>query len=109
MIAVIYQFSVKPGYEEQYKQHWQLIAGYFAEHRGAIGSTLHSNDDGKWVVYSRWPDRETWQASWPGDNAPADVLPDTIGQAIVRMRECVYEELTQAELVVDVAHDYLSR
>ena len=38
MFAVIYKFKLKPSQEELYQLHWQKIASYFIESRGAIGS-----------------------------------------------------------------------
>lgn len=88
MFAAIYQGYVKPGRESEYQQLWSRIACYFVEQRGAIGSTLHQAEDGRWVAYSRWPDKETRDASWPGDAEPSKALPPDICQAIVSIKDC---------------------
>ena len=86
MFAVIYRFKLKPHQEKSYQQYWNIIAHYFIEQRGAIGSCLHKGEDSLWVAYSRWPDRATRDAAWPGDNAPNEQLPDNIREVIKKMQ-----------------------
>ena len=57
MIAVLYQFHLRPGTEDGYKKLRRQVVSYFKEHRGALGSSLHQCEDGLWMAYSRWPDR----------------------------------------------------
>jgi len=52
MFAVIYQNYIKPEKEADYKAAWRLVAGYFIERRGALGSCLHQTNDGLWIAYS---------------------------------------------------------
>lgn len=92
MFAVIYQGYTKPGTEEEYKTAWRLVATYFVKLRGALGSSLHQREDGLWVVYSRWPDRATRDASWPGENAPSTELPHAVRQAVVTIQQCLDKE-----------------
>lgn len=110
MIAVIYRFHLQPHQEETYKKLWNTIASYFVTHRGALGSCLHKGPDGLWVAYSRWPDLETRDASWPGDDAPAHELPENVKSTIVEMQK-IKEENTNLpqldEIVMDVVDDML--
>lgn len=78
MFAVIYKFKLKAQQEDLYQYHWHKIANFFIEHRGAISSCLHKGDVGLWVAYSRWPDKEARDASWPGEEASNDELQETI-------------------------------
>lgn len=41
-------------------------------HRGGLGSRLHLAEDGWWVAYAQWPDRETWERSQAMDSADAE-------------------------------------
>jgi len=107
MIAVIYQGYIKPGSENEYQNAWHKIATYFVEHRGAIGSTLHRSDNGLWVAYSRWPDKATRDASWPGENAPSSELPDDIRQAIITLKNCIDENRKIPEICLEVVDDLL--
>jgi hypothetical protein len=112
MFAVIYRFRLKPHQEENYRKYWNLIVNYFLEKRGAIGSCLHKNDDGLWVAYSRWPNRVTRDASWPGDNAPSNELPADIRDVIKKMQVIKEEnqDLEQYEdICLDVIEDKLLR
>ena len=109
MFAVIYQMYVKPGREPEYQELWSKIASYFVEHRGAIGSCLHRGSDGLWLAYSRWPNQATRDASWPGDDAPSDQLPEDIRQAILSIKDCLDPERKCPEICLDVVEDLLSK
>lgn len=107
MFAVLYRGYLKPGCETDYKKHWHKLAHYFVEQRGAIGSCLHQAEDGLWVAYSRWPDKATRDASWPGDNAPADTLPEDIKMAITVIKNCLDPERKLPEICMEVVDDLL--
>lgn len=107
MFAVIYRAHVLPGCEEQYQQLWEVIAKYFVERRGAIGSCLHKTEEGYWLAYSRWPDKATRDASWPGDDAPSTELPDNIRQAIIDIKACVDQERKFPQIQMEVVNDLL--
>ena len=105
MIAVIYRFHLTPGKEAEYQQHWHTVATHFKAHRGALGSCLHKGEDGLWVAYSRWPDRETWRASWPEGEAPMDHLPAEVREAALQMKTCVEEGKRLPDVVLDLVAD----
>ena len=108
MFAVIYQGYLKPGREEEYLQAWHQIATYFVNHRGAIGSCLHKAEDGKWIAYSRWPDKATRDASWPtGENAPSKELPIEIQQAILQIKDCIDQDKKLPDICMEVVRDLL--
>lgn len=86
MFAVIYRFHLKPHQEALYQELWHTIATYFVQYRGAIGSCLHKGDNGLWVAYSRWLNKATRDAAWPGDNAPNEELPQAIRETIQQMQ-----------------------
>ena len=60
MFAVIYNFNVKPGLEDQFEKNWADMTYEFRESHGGLGSGLHKKDDGKYIASARWPDRKTW-------------------------------------------------
>jgi hypothetical protein len=109
MFAVIYRGFVKPEHEEEYQQHWHNIATYFVKSRGALGSCLHKASDGMWLAYSRWPDKATRDASWPGEEAPSSELPDSIRQAIFGLKNCRDEERELPEITMEVVDDLLMK
>ena len=107
MFAVIYQGYVKSGREVEYKQAWNKIAKYFVERRGAIGSCLHRTSDGLWVAYSRWPDKETRDASWPGEDAPSNELPPEIRKAVLTIKDCLDQTRKLPDICMEVVDDLL--
>ena len=101
--AVIYRSIVKPGYDDLYLKNWKIVANYFVQERGALGSTLHKSEDGMWVAYSRWPDRATRDASWPQTSEGVNQdLPVNIQQAIIALRDCFDAEQRLPEICMEV-------
>jgi len=107
MFAVIYQAYIKTGREDEYQQCWHKVAEYFIKERGALGSCLHRADDGLWLAYSRWPDKATRDASWPGDNAPSEELPEDIRESIKIIQDCLDTTKKFPEICMDVMNDLL--
>lgn len=106
-LAVIYRAYLKTGKEEEYQTAWKIVAKYFMQYRGAIGSCLHKAADGLWVAYSRWPDQKTRDASWPGESAPSDVLPSEIRDAILTIKDCLDPERKLPDICMEVVSDFL--
>jgi hypothetical protein len=107
MFAVIYQGYTKSDRESEYREAWNSVARYFVEQRGAIGSCLHRTSDGLWLAYSRWPDKKTRDASWPGENAPSTELPLEIRKAVLTIKDCLDQERTLPEICMEVIDDLL--
>jgi hypothetical protein len=110
MFAVIYQFKLRPHQESLYKECWDKIVNYFLEKRGAIGSCLHKGESNLWVAYSRWPDKKTRDAAWPGEDAPNNELPDDIRDAILKIQAIKEEnqDLEQYdEICLNVVNDMM--
>ena len=106
--AVIYQGYVKSGRELEYREAWRLVARYFVEQRGAIGSCLHRTTDGMWLAYSRWPDKKTRDASWPGEDAPSNELPPEIRKAVLTIKDCLDQNRKIPEICMEVVDDSLN-
>jgi hypothetical protein len=109
VFAVIYQGYLKPGREEEYRKLWKQIASYFVEQRGALGSCLHRGSDGLWLAYSRWPDKATRDASWPGESAPSEELPEEIRKVILAIKDCGDQERKIPEICLEVIEDLWSK
>lgn len=103
MIAVIYRFYVKKGFEETYQKAWSVVALYFKNHRGALGSSLHKGEDCLWVAYSRWPDEKTRKASWPTGKD----FPDKVQKALDTMKACTDQRRKLPEISLNVMSDLL--
>lgn len=89
--AVIYRFYLDETKEQEYVTNWNKVASYFMQERGAIGSTLHKTNEGYWLAYSLWPDKETRDASWSKEGVHSD-LPEIIQLAIIHMKNCIDTE-----------------
>lgn len=107
MFAVIYRGYIRDGREEEYRCAWKIVARYFVERRGALGSCLHKADGGLWLAYSRWPDQKTRDASWPKEDAPSDELPPDIRKAVLIIKECLDPDRKLPEICMEVVEDLL--
>ena len=111
MFCVIYRFKLKPHQEASYQKCWDIITDYFIKHRGSLGSCLHKSEDNLWIAYSRWPDKPMRDASWPGDDAPNQALPDEVVKAIEIMQGFKKENADLAqydEITMDMVMDKLA-
>ena len=61
MFAVIYRWRVIPGLEAQFEEGWRAGTERIAAEFGGWGSRLHRTDDGAFIAYAQWPDKETWE------------------------------------------------
>ena len=96
--AVIYRWRLREGSEARFQEAWATVTRLFLADRGARGSRLHRADDGTWVAYAQWPDRDAWERS--GELGPGD--PD----AMAAMADAI-EERFEPVLLEPVA-DYLA-
>jgi hypothetical protein len=59
------------------------------------------------VAYSRWPDKKTRDASWPGENASSHELPSDIREAILTLKDCLDQDRKLPEICMEVLEDLL--
>jgi len=83
--SVLYRFKVHPGREEDFRKGWRQMTDAIRDTRGGLGSRLHLTDDGTFVAYAQWPDKDTWERSQ--ELGPAH------GEAARLMAESVKERL----------------
>ena len=67
--CVIYRFKLRAGAEDLFRQGWIRITEAIRDSRGGLGSRLHVTDDGWWLAYAQWPDRQTWERSGEMESA----------------------------------------
>lgn len=101
MFAVIYRGFFFPEKEKDYQENWHIIAEFFKKERGALGSVLHQTSSGEYIAYSRWPSKETRDASW-GDNCTINPL---IDRAIALLRSCIDPSKPYEEICMNVMDD----
>lgn len=59
--AVIYRWRLRAGSEERFREAWHRLTLAIREQRGGLGSRLHQVEDGTWLAYAAWPDRQSWE------------------------------------------------
>jgi len=106
--AVIYRGYIKEGMEDAYKKYWRQIASFFISYRGAIGSCLHKTEDGMWLAYSRWPNKEMRDNSWPEDAFVNESFPEAVKSAILGLKNCLDTDRSLPDITMTVVEDYLS-
>ena len=60
MFVVLYRWKIKPGTEDQLRTAWVSSTRKIMARYGALGSRLHVVEDGSWLAYAQWPDKERW-------------------------------------------------
>lgn len=60
LFVVLYRWRIQAGKEEQLRAAWVGATKKIMARYGALGSRLHHAEDGSWVAYAQWPDKERW-------------------------------------------------
>jgi hypothetical protein len=61
MFIAIYRWKVEEGQEELFQAAWLNLTKAIYKKRGSLGSRLHKTEDGAWLAYAQWPDKETYE------------------------------------------------
>lgn len=61
MFCVLYELKVKSGQEESFRAAWRTVTENMVQDYGSLGARLHSTEEGVWIAYAQWPDKESWQ------------------------------------------------
>jgi hypothetical protein len=97
MIVYLYRWRIKKDKEGQFEKNWSKVTLAFRELCGSYGSRLHIADNGDWVGYAQWPDRDT------RENCKAST-PELV-EARALMQECV--EQSFPALCLEIKKDFL--
>ena len=68
--------------EDAFVDAWTTMTLAIRESRGGLGSRLHRADDGLWIAYAQWPDRQTWERSQNAEPAPDPEAAERMRQAV---------------------------
>jgi len=71
MFVAIYRWRVQPDREQAFVQAWTRLTELIFQTAGSLGSRLHRCDDGTFLAYAQWPDRELWEKSTVDGEAAA--------------------------------------
>jgi len=55
MLAVLLEFNVKPGAEEEFIRYWEKTTQIIYKKFGSLGSKLHKSDKDTYIAYAQWP------------------------------------------------------
>ena len=97
MFVAVYRWKLKEGQEQKFREGWRRRTAEIYRNCGSLGSRLHRAEDGTWVAYAQWPDRQTWEA------ARQVAVTDT--EAPVMMKESI--EASYPEMLLEVADDLI--
>ncbi len=62
MFAVVYHWRLlENSNEKEFLEVWHKGTTKIYEERGSFGSSLHKLNDGTFIAYARWPNKEAWQ------------------------------------------------
>jgi heme-degrading monooxygenase HmoA len=92
MFAVIYRWKVVPGGETEFVSAWEALTHRLRDEAGALGSRLHRAEDGSFLAYAQWPDRQTWEAARDGP-APDEDLAGRMTAVVAERLEPVLLEV----------------
>jgi len=67
MLAVVLEFDVSEGMENQFRQAWIETTEIIYQNFGSLGSRLHQADNGKFIAYAQWPSLDVYESDhhWP--------------------------------------------
>lgn len=100
--AVIYQFEVLEGRQEEFIGAWKALTQLIYQYEGSLGSRLHQSHKHTYIAYAQWPDKKTWENAGNG-------LPEEAKAFRSTMRECCQsiEILFELNTLEDVLKDSL--
>ena len=61
MYVVLYQFQVKTGRENDFRQHWNRLTQAMLMETNSVGARLHAGEHGTFVAYVQWPTKESYE------------------------------------------------
>jgi hypothetical protein len=96
---VIYRWRLHADMEKRFQEIWSRNTPQIALRCGGLGSRLHKAEDGTWLAYAQWPDKETWERSYS--------VPDWDLEGREAMQEAIIERLPRI-LLYPIA-DFLVR
>ena len=94
MFIALYRWKLKTGQEKRFQEGWRRITEKIYRKNGSLGSRLHKAEDGTWVAYAQWTNKETWESR---SNALTDL------EALAMFRESI--EISQPEIYMEVVDD----
>jgi quinol monooxygenase YgiN len=92
--CVIYRWTVVADRERQFRDAWESMTRELRKHAGALGSRLHRCDDGTWVAYAQWPNREAWEKATVETDAATKAMAEMSAAILQRFEPEFLEPLS---------------
>ena len=73
MLAVLLEFNVKPGAENEFIEYWEKTTEIIYKKFGSLGSKLHKSDKSTYVAYAQWPDSNVYEMEQLWSEEESDV------------------------------------
>ena len=105
MMAVILEFDVIEGKEQEFVDAWTECTKVIYENFGSLGSRLHQADKGLYIAYAQWPNAEAYEKSgdWPEHLIP---LRNKMRATLKTGKpNILYKLQTEVDLLKTKAHD----
>ncbi|GAA1694716.1 hypothetical protein GCM10009830_48180 [Glycomyces endophyticus] len=80
--AVVHRWRVRPGYEDLFVEGWTRVAHAAHRFSGGYGSRLHRAEDGVWMSYARWPDKEAGDRGGQEDAEGAAMMSVSVEESL---------------------------
>ncbi|NVK55793.1 MAG: antibiotic biosynthesis monooxygenase [Alteromonadaceae bacterium] len=103
MYIVMFEFVVKPGREADFLAAWPRVTQGIYLFKGSLGSRLHKSEEGQWIAYAQWPDRDTFERAAGVD------MNEAYNVEHQAMRDALNLQDTRILYKMDVTCDYLQR
>ncbi len=98
MFIALYRWKVKAGHEKNFLAGWHRRTEEIYRQCGSLGPRLHQAEDGMWVAYAQWPDRQTYDAA-------QSIAPVSESEARRMFRESIEE--SYPDIYMSVVDDLL--
>lgn len=85
MFIALYHWKIKPDCEAEFQEGWRRITLEIRENCGGLGSRLHKSEDGTFIAYAQWKDKETWENAreiQTIDEEAAEMMRDSIEERL---------------------------
>lgn len=61
MYCILLEFRPTPGTEEDFLGAWREFTAFIFENYGSKGSRMHLSEDGRFIAYAQWPDKNVYE------------------------------------------------
>lgn len=104
MYAVIYEFKVKPGKDEEFISAWEAMTELIYKNDGSLGSRLHKDQDHVYIAYAKWPSQYVFEH-------PGNHMPEIAHEIRSEMHDCCNEinTLYTMEVISDLIEEDVFR